>query len=198
MLEIYLYLLPMIIDSTNPDRPVRRPAYIADIMLENRERTIMPYGREDVCFLAILWTQEENDSLMTHADVNKVPDTLDAQLGGAGANAVKARLAELNIPDNWVQASDTWRDVVRVTMRIFQFSQRVAGLGHTRLFPPGVTLNTQYKDLPQAYQQVLQDAAASFGWDTSGLTQNSTMRNILKTLSDQWGETPITLGSFTF
>ncbi len=131
--------------------------------------------------------------LIAHADVVALPANLDQQIGAQQA-VVQNALQTLNIPENWVQSSFTYRQVLRVVALIFQFMQRLNFVTVDRLFGSGITLSTRFNQLPQAMRQQLIAAANSLGYDTSSLSGTNTLRSILKTLADQSNLLEVFLG----
>ena len=187
-----VYLTPVI--GTGALHDPRRAKYFYGVIAQF---TAMDYGLEPTMLVVAEVSAAENTSISGNVDVTTVPANLDALLNGAGVTGAKNALEALNIPAGWVDTSLSWRNVLRVTAQMFQFAQRLSNTGATQLFPSGVTLSTQFSALPAAYQQALLDSANSFGWNTSSLSGTSTMRVILKTLADQWGNGPMTIGSVT-
>lgn len=192
-MAVRVYLVPIIGTGTRQDP--RRAKYFAGVI---PNFAMMDYGLEPVGLVAADVTTAQNTSISANADVTTIPANLDAAPSGGALTATKNALESLNIPAGWVNGTQTYRDILRIVAQIFQLAQRIKGLGGDRLFPAGVTLATQFQDLPSAYRQVLIDAATSFGWDISSLSGTNTLRVIFKTLADQWGNTPITLGPVTF
>lgn len=189
------FILPMIGTGT-PKVDPRRPKYLADLGI--LDWCAMDYGLEPVALVVCNPLDATQAALSANADVYTFPLAFDATLGGQEANALKAAFATVNIPETWIGANNTSREVIRVTAQLFQFAKRLHARGATRLFPAGVTLSTQWNALPLAFQNALLDCAQSFGWSTAGFSGTSTMRNMLRAIVDQWGNTPILLGGETF
>lgn len=177
-----LYLLP--IAGTGATQDARHPAYIATDV-PGVPYAMMDYGMEPVCLLHMMTSPAQDAALKTHADVFSLPATLD-QTVGAQLGAIQAALATFNIPEQWVRAGMTYRQVLRLVVLIFQFMQRLATLTPARLFTGGVTLATRFNQLAPETRAVLQQAAEDLGFDTTGLTGAITLRILLKTLADQF------------
>lgn len=64
------------------------------------------------------------------------------------------------------------------------------------IYTSGITLNTAYSDMPILWRYALRDGAETLGYDTSGLSGVSTLRDILKAFADEWTD-PILLGPIT-
>lgn len=176
-----IYLLPLLGDGTKGDP--RRPAYIAtDAPALNY--TLMDFGTEPVCLLHMIPSDSQDTALKAHADVFALPANLNQVIGGQLA-AVQNALATFNIPEDWVQATMTYRRVLHVVALACQVMQRLAVFLPTRLFAGGVTLATRLNQLPVGTRMLLQQAAVDLGLDTAGLTGASTLRTVLKNLADQ-------------
>ncbi len=201
-----LYVVPIItrIDS-GPlgDRTVRYPAYLEGqwnpspvAELIGLQWNGMDFGAEPAMLIMCDPTSAQHQTLGQQVDVVAVPENLDSQIG-AQLNQVKNAMEQFNIPCQWVQATHTYRQVIRLCAAMFQFAQRFHGLGGGRIFPPGVTLDTRFNQLPVSARNKLQGTAESMNFDTSSLTGASTLRQILKAMGDQCGQLEIYLGGVT-
>lgn len=163
------------------------PALVAGVQWAMRD-----YGLEPTALLAADVDAAQHTLLTSQADVTAVPANLDAQLG-ANLATVQAALENLHIPGDVLTASNTYRQVLRGTMAIFSLAQRFNGkLGNAgRLFPAGITLSTVYSDLSANVRQNLQDAASELGYDYSGITLASTVRDVLKKIASQQAPSPM-------
>jgi hypothetical protein len=151
--------------------------------LEGLEGRNMRYGDELVGLVALDVTPAQHTILTGPADVTAIPLNLDNQLG-ANVATVQTNLETLKIPAENLQASFTFRQVVRAVAFIFEVVQILRGKGLGLLFGPGVTLATTLGALPQAVRDGLQEAAISKGVDYSGLTGASTLRQALRTVAN--------------
>lgn len=193
-----LYLVP-VVETTDPDdgKITRLPKYIAALPVS---WSAQDYGFEPAMLVAADVTTAQHNSISGNADVSAVPVNLDANPNNNGATSVRNRLEALNIPAAWVNTSLTWRQIVRTVSGFMQYMQRVAairGVPMARLFSGGVTLSTQINQLPQVWRDALIQAANEFGYDISGLSGGSTLRNALKAMADQWGTRPLVMGGLT-
>jgi hypothetical protein len=185
-----IYLMPMIGAGGKADPP--RPKYLSTF--DTFTYAMIPYGAEPVCLVYITDIDGSTHTLLSaNADVISVPNNIDSQIGAGALTAVKNALESLNIPAGFVQASDTYRETVRVIGAIFQFVQRMNGITPGKLLTGGVTLNTQFNQLPQAMRTLMIDAAASMNFDSSSISGASTLRTIFKAMADQWGNRPLVL-----
>lgn len=157
---------------------------------------MMDYGLMPV---ALLWadvSNAEHTGLIANSDVRHVVQhtNVDNQVGGGAVTAIRDGLEALDIPGNWVQATDTWRQVLRGVMGMFQFAQRVHGKFGVTLLPDGYSLNTTWSELPQGARTILLETAQELGIDTGGATGATTLRQIYKAFGDAWGERPFFVG----
>jgi hypothetical protein len=188
-----IYLMPITGLGTKADP--RRPKYVSSF---GADWTMMDYGPEDVCLVAVENISVANDAAVAaNADVTKVPP-LGQQVGGQLA-AVQNALSTLNIPSFWVQSTMTYATVLRVVLLVFQFSQRFNGiLPGVKLFGTGVTLSTTISALSSNVVTALNQTAASFGLSTAGITGTTTIGSALKILADQFSGIPLQLGNQAF
>jgi len=152
----------------------------------------MRYGfNEEVYLVAADVTTQQHNALAAHTDVTTIPANIDGNISAGALTAVKAALEALRIPGNWVTTSHTYRQVLRMVAGLFQFSKRHFKLHSKILIPTANNMDQTWGDLPLLVRQELQATADSFGYDYSGVTGSTTIRTILKSLADQWGDQPI-------
>jgi len=125
------------------------------------------------------------------------PQTIDNALTQGQVNQVKSFLEANGIPAQWLQAGETRRQALRGIAGMFLFAQRLEGRFGTgfraKMAERGITLGTQWQDFPRALKDEFVAVRDSFGWDAQrlGLTNTSTMREILKVCGDQFQGTPM-------
>lgn len=193
-MAVRLYLMPLVGSGGTvgdpPEPDPRRPKYPPSNF------ALIDYGSEALCLVSCDIGAAEHALIAANADVVVIPP-LDNQVGAA-LSVVTARLEAWNIPAGWVTSSTTYREIVRKVCGMFLFLQRYgARAANARLFVAGVGLSTTFAELPAGVRSKLQEAAESFGYDTSGLSSGSTIRQILKFLADEWGARSIRLGAVT-
>lgn len=169
----------------------RCPKYFAG---SGVEWSLMDYGLIPICLIAADVTTAQHNSVSAQPDVVSIPQNLDSQIG-ANLATVRSRIEQLRIPGNWAQATDTYRTLLRMIGGLFQFAQRHHGLHNQIIVPDNINLNQTWGDLPLAWRQNLAATAASFDYDTSGVTASTPIRTILKALADAWGSTPLLIGN---
>lgn len=151
-----------------------------------------PFGLEGFDLVACDVSSLDHGLISGNADVLSFPESLDASPGAGARNQTATALEARGIPAGWIQAGMTWRQILRIVYRIVTTVKNLNGGAELigRLFEGGRTLATQFQDLPQGVRQRLIAYAQSKGWDTSGLSNASPLRQILKFLADQDTATP--------
>lgn len=191
-MAIRFYLLPIeqVVSGTST---LRGPKYLPwrfdpdpPALVSPASQRNMDYGMEPVMLAACDIADTEHATLAAQADVTSIPANLDSVIATVNArNTVRSRLEAFNIPANWVIVGVSYRQVLRCVMAIFGIAQRFNGLGMTRLVVPGVTMSTPYSDMPVAYRNALVQAIDELGYDRSGLTASSTLRDLLESIANQ-------------
>jgi hypothetical protein len=152
------------------------------------------FGLEPTGLLAANLTTAQASTLNAQPDVTLIPANLDNQIDGQ-LNNVVAALESLHIPGDALDATNTYRQVVRGVVAIFAVAALFHQEANARLFPAGITLSTTLGDLSQAIRNQLQAAATELGYDYDGLTLQSTLRDVLKKLATQ--QAPFTMLNVT-
>ena len=124
------------------------------------------------------------------------PTALDESLSQGERSALTSYLEAQFVPANWILPSDTRREALRTITGMYLYMQRLTTTIAGNPLEWGITLNTQLRDLAPAYQAALELAAISLGY-TWDVAPTDTIRNILKAMSDAWGDQPILFGFTT-
>lgn len=195
-----VYLMPMITaDLTMPSGRVevgaRVPKHRAAILaVPGASFRAMDYGAEPVFLVyATDIDQATHDTIAADATCAVFPADLTNTIG-ANLATVQSKLDVFNIPNQWITSGMTYRQLLRAIIILFQFAQRLHGMGAARLFTGGVTLATPFNQLPAAMRTALQSMALSFNMNTTGMSGTTTLRIILKNLHDQWPAGNVLLG----
>lgn len=157
----------------------------------------MDYGLMPVALVAADVTNGQHNSLNAQTDVVTTPLNIDNTIGAGSIATVRSRLEDLKIPGNTVQATDTYRNALRVVAGVFQFAQRFHGLYGRSIFDEVTGLNTTWGELSTEFQNELLATAQSMNIDTSGLTSSTTMRQIMRRMADAWEDVTFEFGGFT-
>lgn len=189
----HLYIVPVVGDGTRGNE--RRPKYMA--ALSGVPWAGIDYGFQPVMLVGANVDDATDEQAQAQSDVLRIPDNRDQLLGAGAVDIVQTALENRNIPAGWVTQSLSYKTVLRTIWGFFAFVQRYSVIsGNTSpLITGSVTLETQFNQLPQGVRTNLQDTATSLGLSSSGLTSTSTIREILKNISDQWGQRPFNVGN---
>src|SRR5262249_24048263 len=139
--------------------------------------SMMRFGAQDWYLVGVNVTDPALDTfLVAQTDTIKVPDNLDSNIGAA-LSTVQKRLEGLKLPTQHLTSGTTYREMVRTAINMILFFQRLQGVNkyYNAILTGKVDLDTQWGDIPQATQNKILNAAQSFGLDTSGLTNQTTI-----------------------
>jgi hypothetical protein len=144
----------------------------------------MDGGREPWMLVRADVTDAEHTALNGHADVIVVPANLDSNVGAA-LGTVQTRLDQINVPSDWVTATHTYRQVLRFVGRYGCLLQVFGRRALARFFEL-YTLDSTMAQLSAAHRDRLREAATEIGVsDTSSINGSSTVREVLRLLTDQ-------------
>jgi hypothetical protein len=187
--DVALFLTPKIGTGayTSPYRPkYTDPGSLgAGIDLAPGSWAAMDYGFEALFLVKADLTTTQRTALSAQTDVLMVPANLDSTVSAAALARIQSTLEAANLPAEWVTTALTYRQVLRRVRRVITFMQRWQGMFGDRVFVNGITLDTRWNQLPANIQQRLRDVAASLTLDTSSITNNTTLRTILRVVADQ-------------
>lgn len=155
----------------------RRPKYVENFGVA---WAAMDFGQAPVFLVAATLAPAVEDTLTPNADFFKVPVDLDTLLTDPQVTAVNARLEPLGLPADWVNNGFTWRQVIRGVLSIFLFAQRA------QVNIAQANLDQTFSQLSAAVRQRLQDAAASLGLSTAGITGATPVRQLMRAVAVQW------------
>lgn len=176
-----LYIAPAIGAGTmtNP----RRPKYFTGLPY-----AAFDYGFQPLFLVASDLSVADDAAIVANADVFAFPFNLAPNLTNNQVTSASTAFETAFIPAQWVNASQTWRQVARTVAGMFQFMQRLHGvLGSVIVIDQSTKLNVQFNSLDPVIRQGILDAAASLGYSTN-IAGNTQLRQVLKDLADQWGE----------
>jgi hypothetical protein len=176
-----IYVMPI---GTNA-KGTRIPKYFPSII---SSFSMFDYGDEPWCLVGLLDVPPATDAaLVANADVFKLPDDLDTAVGSpATRNQIRAKLEAAEIPGNWVETTTTYREIARVVGALCQFAQRYQGLVGGPWFSGTVHLSNTFSTLSIEQQQGIRDAAFTFGFSQAAILGTATIRDVLKSMADQY------------
>lgn len=180
-MAIRFYVVPKIGDGLTPATAFR-PKYISDL---GSPYSAIDYGLENTFLVGVEVTAAQNTTLSANIDVIAIPADVDSAIGLTALSTVKSRLESLNVPSDWVTQTHTYRDVIRLVGKLFQYMQRFHARQLRVFFESGITLDTRVNQLTAAQRTAMNDAAVSLGLDTSVVTNTMTLRQALRLLGQQ-------------
>lgn len=198
-MPVEIFMVPMIGTGTRAD-PFR-PKYSNDPAVSSSGA--IRSSKADECIAMFNATQLYLDSVAAQTDTLRVATgaNIDSTLTLAQANAAKTFLENRNIPGEFANQGDTRRQVIRGVVGMFLFCQRMEGkfgVGFKkRAIDAGITFSTQFVDFPQAVKDEFLAVRDDHGWDNMGLTNASTLRQILIRVAQQFEKTPIVIAGYT-
>lgn len=197
-MAIRIYIMP-IESATVGGGVYRGPKYFRsrnrlapDAELQSVSYGAMPFGHEPSCMVAADVTDEQHTILSGKVDVLSIPANLDNNLTAGAVTAAQDFLETVKIPANWITTDYTYRQVLRMVGGMCQYMQAVKG--RTTRWLNTVSLNDTFASLPANVRTAMQEAAVQLNMDTSSLTGQSTVRQILRTFGEQWGFRALKLG----
>jgi hypothetical protein len=201
VVAIELFLIPMEGTGVFPTDPFR-PKYIGVPKSPQINRFgALRYGVEDSAIVMIDAPNGFLNSVRSQPDVTSLAraNNIDNTLTAGQANAAKTIFEGAFIPGQFINAGDTRRQVIRGLAGMFLFSQRIEGKfggnWKKKAQARGVSLDSTFANFPQVLKDELISVRDENGWTNQGLgvTNQSTMREILKAISDQYENTPISI-----
>jgi hypothetical protein len=172
------YLVPKI--GTGAFTDPFRPKYIGDI--PGALWSAMDLGIEPTFIVGANLTAQQHTAVAANGDVFVFPDITTAVGGNPTLNRARNGLEQRNVPGSWIVAATTWRQVIGEVGRNCLILQRLNGIHKTRLFPPGVSLDSAPT---QAVLDQLIDVGESFGLNVASLSIGLTVRDNLLLLTSQ-------------
>ena len=159
--------------------------------------SMIDYGLVDVGVVAANVTAAQVTTMTAFSDVLVIPANINNNLNAAAVSAAQTFLENINVPAGWVSTSLTYRQVLRTITGMFLYMQRVTAIAGLALDWQSVSLGTQVQNIPLAWRNAMQQAADELHYDYTGITGTSTLRQVLKSMADDWGAAPIYFGITT-
>jgi hypothetical protein len=188
-----VYLMPLQVTAQNQ----RGPAYIKwrfnpggiDCQWE-----LSDYGAQAVCLVVADLDQAQHEALVANLDVLAVPENLDANVSSLAVPIIQSAFEALNIPGDWVNTTQTYRQIVKMCNAVFAIARQVLALGFEPIFQ-GRTLSTRINQLPVALRNGLVQACQDLGADTTSIVGSTTLRQALNIVGQQVANLPANIGS---
>lgn len=157
--------------------------------------SMIDYGSIDMAVICADISQVDHDYLVLQPNVYSFPLDLDIIMNVSDRNALNTFLEAHAIPGDWLSPSDTFRSALRTVTCMMRYMMRVlAIIGYPPNPYSGITLNTQYKNVPNPLHDAMQQASTeqNYAWNVS---PNDQIRKIFKYMSDQWASTSTIFGN---
>lgn len=159
--------------------------------------SLKDYGLIDFGVVAVDIQIADDEFLRLQSDVFAFPENLDVNMPQADMTSLTNFLEIAFVPaTNWLNGSLTYRAVLRTITAMFIYMQGLTSIAGSPL-DWGITLNTRFRNLSLVYQTAIRQTFTNLGFDSSFITDNSTIRQILKSAADLWGSKPIYFGFAT-
>lgn len=152
------------------------------------------YGLIDACLVACELTQAQHEQLAAEPDVAVAPLDIDQSISDIAIPQVQAVLEALRIPADWLTSAYTYRQILRMVAGLFLFAQRYHAMHNEALIDSTAQLDLRWNQIPLDRRGRITATAEELGYIYSDVTNQWTVRRILKYLADQWGATPILFG----
>lgn len=154
------------------------------------------YGAEDSLILCADVTDDQHALLSSQGDVTYLcsADELDTQPPQGTLDAIISGCEGKGVPAHWVATGATHRAILRRIGGFFQLMQRCNGRGIGKLSLTATALATKWSGLPVAARNRITAAAGDFGFSTTFINSQTTIREILANFGQQYGTKPLKIG----
>lgn len=155
------------------------------------------YSNDTYAILLLDATQTYLDFVASQPDATRLAtqDNIDNQITTNQANTFKSLMSGIFVPESVANTGDTRREVLRKAAGMFLLSQRFQGqFGESwqqKAQSRGITLNSTWQDFPQVLKDEFIQVRDSFGWGNLGLSNTSTLDDILAAINSQLSSKPI-------
>ena len=151
------------------------------------------YGVINECVIAADITLTDHNNLVASGDVYDFPESMDVNMPTAERNLLIGVLDAAYVPSHWINSSTSYRVALRTITGMFLYMQALSALGGNP-FAWGIDLNTKWSQLSAQQKDWITQAAWNMGYTTDFITTNTTVRQIIKGMADQWGSKVIHFG----
>lgn len=161
------------------------------------------YGFVNGYLVAAELEQADHDWLLTQPNVYVFPEYANIDNPIPPQDDLHDVFETFHVPTDWLTPSSTYREFIQQTNGIFEFGGRYQAIAGQNGAPPQtelwdvLTLDTKYSAFPADVKVWFNLTLESFGFNPALILPNMTMRQMLKTASDQI-KTPLTIGGVTY
>lgn len=144
--------------------------------------TSLIYGLNGVALVRTDVTNAQHLILKSKSDVISFPEDLDDNLTDVAIVNTTPKLESFNIPVDWLSTSLTYRQALRRIARIFKVFLKLHQKFQNKIFDPGFSLSSQFKDFSDETKSNLIDVATEYNIDLTQYSNTTTVREIIKSL----------------
>ena len=155
---------------------------------------MIDYGLLDQAIVAADVTSAQHTTLAAKSDVLAIPTNINTKLTATAVTTAETYLEGIGMPAQWVSTSYTYRQVLRIVGGCFLYMQRVTAILERPITLTGGVLNMQMQNIAADIRAALQQAADEQGFDYSGVTATTSVRQVLRAMAEAWGSKPILMG----
>ena len=181
MIRFYIVPIEKVVEPGTPGL-VRKPKYIHDM---DARWGLKDYGMIDIALIGASVTQAQHEQIASEIDVIAAPQDIDQNISEIALPQVKDALEQMRIPVHWVTTDYTYRQILRRVAGLFSFAQRYHGMHYEELIDNQAQLDLRWNEIPQERQDKIKATADNLGYDYSEVTNQWTIRQILKLMADQ-------------
>ena len=197
-MAIEFFLVPMVGTGTRADP--YRGRYTDDPAVVRSGCIRYSISDSAICLIEADQTYLDTVAAQPDATLIATETNLDDAIGGTRLVAISNELEAVNVPTQWLAASDTGREVIRVIAGIFQFAQRHEGLNGSAFFSDleaaGFGLNTQWQNLSQAFRDTIQATIDDEGWTDLVIADTDQVRALLRDFAARYEPAPLIFAGF--
>lgn len=192
-----LYIIPMELVQPTGTYTIRRVKYLHTI--PDLQYGSLDYGKLNHALVAADVTPAQHAAIIANTDVIAFNANLDAQVGGgSGLNNLRDALEVVILPGNWVNSNTTWREVARAIAGVMLFGQKHEALWDEELIPNRAALSLTWSAISPDRRNRILTTGKELNYDMSFITNNMTVRAILRELANLWAEESFQLHNYSF
>lgn len=146
------------------------------------------YSRDSNCILKLDAPQTYLDEVQVQSDTRLIcaRTDLDTAIGESAAATVQTFLENRGIPSQWVQGTDSHREILRGLIGIFFFTQRTEGIRgisiQQSMLNAGVTLDDTWADIGEVAKEQFLEVMRSVRFNIHP-PDNATFRQIFREIA---------------
>ena len=136
-------------------------------------------------------TQTDHDALILNTDVFVFPDDLDTAVSDPNLSTF---FEGLMIPTDWLTPATTYREFLRSMAGMFEFSRNYSIVSGGHSVFENADLSTRLRQMTDQEQAWFLATVESLGFDSSIVSLNAQLRQLLKMADDVFQGRPFYIG----